>query len=140
MDQEEILNMLKKEGLKITPQRIEIVKTLLELRDQHPSLKELYEKVRKKIPTISFSTLYSTIRRLEELGLVKLFDLLGETRIELNRKPHVNLIHMDKGVIIDIVDNNLLDLLRKKLGISKDSFILLNVLVYNTHDSHDYGK
>ena len=52
----------------------------------------------------------------------------------------MNLIHMDKGVIIDIVDNNLLDLLRKKLGISKDSFILLNVLVYNTHDSHDYGK
>ena len=137
MDQDKILFMLKKEGLKITPQRIEIVKTLLELRDQHPSLKELYEKVKEKIPTISFSTLYSTIKKLEELGLIKLFDLLGETRIELNKKPHINLIHVNKGTIIDITDDKLLNLLREKLGIDKDSFILINVLIYNAHDNRD---
>ncbi len=138
MNQKEILDMLKNKGMKITPQRIEIVKTLLELRDHHPSLKELYEEVKKKVPTISFSTLYSTIKKLEELGLVKLFDLLGETRIELNKKPHVNLIYIDKGLITDVVDDNLLDLLRKKLGVGEDSFVLVNVLVYNTRNGDKY--
>ncbi len=130
MDINDMLSLLRSKGMKITPQRIEIVRTLIELKDDHPSLKQLYEEVRRRVPTISFSTLYSTIQKLEELGVVKLFDLLGETRVEVNRRPHINLIDLKKNKITDILDEDTIEFLRRRLGLRGEHFILVNVLVY----------
>ncbi len=125
-----LLKTLKSKGMKITPQRIEILRTLMELKDRHPSLNELYERVRERIPTLSFSTLYSTIRRLEELGFIKLFDLLGETRIEVNMRPHINIIELDEGVVRDLNDDELVEVIVEKLALKDKGDVLVNVLVY----------
>ena len=130
MNINDMLSLLRSRGMKVTPQRIEIIRTLIELKDDHPSLKQLYEEVRKRVPTISFSTLYSTIQKLEELGVVKLFDLLGETRVEVNKKPHINLIDLKKNKITDILDEDAIEFLKRRLGLKGERFILVNVLVY----------
>ncbi len=124
---------LRKSGLKVTPQRIEIVNSLIKLGDQHPSLNQLYNDVRKKVPTVSFSTLYNTVRRLEELGALRLFDLLGETRIEVNLDPHINLIDVGNGDIKDIFNPELIETISQKLGIeiTGEKHVLINVLMYN---------
>ncbi len=103
-----VLNRFKEENLKLTPQRIETVKVLAEIGHLHPSLKDVLREVSKRVPTISFSTLYMIIKTLEGLGLVKTFDINGETRVEINMKPHINLIFTGNGEIRDIVDSNLL--------------------------------
>ncbi len=125
---EETLEKLRKAGMKQTPQRIEVVRTLLEIGEKHPSLNQLYQEAKKRIPTLSFSTLYTTIKKLEELGLIRLFDLLGETRVEINTKPHINIIDITTGEIRDYEDEEL----TKKIEIitGRHRFILVNILVY----------
>jgi len=105
---EEIIKKLKSSGYKITPQRLEIIKILEEIGHEHPSIKEIYEIISKKIPTVSFSTLYNIIQKLEDLGIVKTFVLGKETHIEVNTKPHINLISLETGEIKDVEENQLI--------------------------------
>ncbi len=129
-DPEKLVETIKSKNMKLTPQRIEIIKKLIELKDDHPTLSQLYNSVRKSIPTLSFSTLYTTIQKLEELGMVKLFDLLGETRIEVNMNPHINIIDVEKGRIKDLEDRELVETIARRLNIDKDN-MLINIIVYN---------
>ena len=72
---DKIVNEIKKRGHKLTPQRLEIIRLLIKKGEYHPSLNEVYEEVKEKLFTVSFSTLYNTIKILEELGVIKLFNL-----------------------------------------------------------------
>ncbi len=80
MWKEEALRELRKNGYKLTPQRLKLVEMLDEKGAEHPSLGEMLIEIRKVFPTMSFSTLYSNVFILRELGLVELFSLEGETR------------------------------------------------------------
>jgi len=125
-----IMKELKKTGMKQTPQRIEVVRTLLKLKDNHPTLNQVYNDAKKRVPTLSFSTLYMIIKKLEELGVIKLFDLLGETRIEVNNKPHINIIDLCNREIHDYDDDSLVRKIVEETGLDYSSFVLINILVY----------
>ncbi len=127
-----LVEVVRKAGLRVTPQRIEIVRAIMDIGHEHPSLNELYNVVRNRLPTISFSTLYTTLKKLEEIGLIRTFDLNGETRIEVNNKPHINIINVGENSVKDIIDEEILEILKKKLGIRSDKF-LVNILIYNNH-------
>ncbi|WP_297556211.1 transcriptional repressor [Thermococcus sp.] len=124
MWKEKAIETLRKKGYKITPQRLKLLQILEEIGKTHPSLGEVHEKLRKEFPTVSFSTLYSNVITLKELGLVELFSLDGETRIEVNTRPHINII--DDKRIIDINDSEIIETIERKTG-RKVKFI--NVLV-----------
>ncbi|WP_297551053.1 transcriptional repressor [Thermococcus sp.] len=124
MWKEKAIETLRKKGYKITPQRLKLLQILEEIGKTHPSLREVHEKLRKEFPTVSFSTLYSNVITLKELGLVELFSLDGETRIEVNTRPHINII--DDKRIIDINDSEIIETIERKTG-RKVKFI--NVLV-----------
>ena len=127
------LMKLRENNLKLTPQRIETISVLARIGHRHPSLKEVLKEVSRRVPTISFSTLYTIIKTLENLNLVKTFDINGETRVEINIKPHINFIFTETGEIRDIEDPELLERLREevknKLG-SNDGYDLSLVNVY----------
>ena len=59
----------RKEGLKITHQRLEIFKELLNSHD-HPTVEKLYQRLLSKLPTISLDTVYRTLTTLEQHGLI----------------------------------------------------------------------
>ncbi|KPK25388.1 MAG: Fur family transcriptional regulator [Desulfobacterales bacterium SG8_35_2] len=59
----------KKEGLKITHQRLEIFKELLNSHD-HPTVEKLYHRLLPKLPTISIDTVYRTLTTLEKHDLI----------------------------------------------------------------------
>ncbi|MHA1839881.1 MAG: Fur family transcriptional regulator [Candidatus Ranarchaeia archaeon] len=129
---QKIVEKLKSRGYKLTPQRIEIIKIIADNAVYHPSLNAVYSVIKKKMPTVSFSTLFKTVSLLEEMGLLRLFNLAGETRIEANAHVHVNIINKKTGEITDIIDERLVDELITKIGYDRKEHknILINIILY----------
>jgi Fur family peroxide stress response transcriptional regulator len=126
-----IIQMLKNKGFKITAQRIAIINALLKLDKTHPTLTDIHREATKVAPTISFSTVYITVKTLEELGLVKLFSHKGDTVVETDIKPHINVI-LEDNKIIDIEDPEIIECIKDKLawhGIDADKFIV-NIIAW----------
>lgn len=65
-----IVGRLRKEGLKITPQRVAILK-YLDGNKAHPSVDEIHREVSRRFPSISLATVYNTLDTLERLGEVQ---------------------------------------------------------------------
>jgi Fur family peroxide stress response transcriptional regulator len=66
-----VLNQrIRQQGYRMTRQR-EIVLDELSKTREHPKADEIYQMVRKKLPHISFGTVYRNLRLLKELGLVR---------------------------------------------------------------------
>src|ERR1041385_6330997 len=55
-------------GLKLTPQRLAIVRELA-TDESHPTAQELFERLRPALPTMSFATVYNTLDALATAGL-----------------------------------------------------------------------
>ncbi|MEA2069740.1 MAG: transcriptional repressor [Asgard group archaeon] len=126
-----IINALKQQGYKITSQRIEIIKTLTSMADGHPTLNELFEEVKKTLTRISYSTLYDNLQKLESLDILRFFTLQGETHIEMNTKPHLNIVKRNTGEIIDVNDPILVKDILGRLNVNAENykFTLVNVLL-----------
>lgn len=71
--------LCKEKGLRITPQRIEIYKQLIST-NEHPSTENLYEKVRKTYPNISFDTVNRTLLTLSRIGAASVVEGSGDVR------------------------------------------------------------
>ena len=71
--------LCRKTGLRVTPQRIEIYKQLINT-DEHPSAETLYEKVRKTFPSISFDTVNRTLLTLNDMGVAFIVEGSGDVR------------------------------------------------------------
>jgi Fur family peroxide stress response transcriptional regulator len=91
----------KKEGLKITHQRLEVFKELLNSKD-HPSVETLYRRLLRKLPTISLDTIYRTLTTLELHGLVtRVQTLESQARFEGRIDNHHHVICKKCGKITD---------------------------------------
>ena len=54
---------------KLTPQREAVLHVIRE-RDDHPTANEIFEAARLRLPSISYATVYNSLRYLKEAGLV----------------------------------------------------------------------
>jgi len=128
----EAITKVRDKGYKITPQRLEIIRTLVKGKLLHPTLDEILSLVRKKVETVSFSTLYSTVLLLKELGIVEVFEFGGKIRVETRTTPHINIIKASTGEVVDLHDDELIKEIMDRLkshGISAER-MLINVIVY----------
>ena len=126
---EELVNSLREEGFRITPQRIAIVEYLLKTND-HPSAEHIHKIVQKKYPMVSLSTVYKTLDLLREKKLVNEIKVEGEARFDAHTDEHINLICMNCGKIEDIDEDSLKEIQTKvarksKYMILKSNFELL---------------
>ena len=105
-------------GLKLTGQRRTIAKVLTEA-DDHPSANELFQRCTAVDPKISLSTLYRTLRILEEARIIQSHDFgEGYARFEVAKEePHDHLIDLVSG---DVHEFNHPDLERLKQFIAKE--------------------
>lgn len=122
---------LRQKGLRLTPQRIELLKVLEEKGSQHPSFSEVYHEVRERLPTMSQSTILKNMTVFEELGIVQSFSFKGEKHYELNPSLHVNFVD-SKGKIVDIESEEiegllkqLIILIRKQTGDSIEKLLVM---------------
>jgi Fur family peroxide stress response transcriptional regulator len=107
----QILVKLKGKGHRITPQRLAILRMLVESHG-HPSVDDIYEKVKVNFPTTSLATVYKTVSVLKELGeLLELEFSTGHNRYDGNKPyPHPHLICVKCKGIIDPDLSNLADM------------------------------
>ncbi|RPH93117.1 transcriptional repressor [candidate division KSB1 bacterium] len=79
-------------GLKVTPQRLEIFRDLLE-SEGHPSVEEIYERIHTRMPTVSLDTVYRTLATLNEAGVISRVAVLDDhSRFEVNPERHHHFI------------------------------------------------
>ena len=89
---EEFKKICESFGIKLTYQRLEIYRILLEAKD-HPSAEDIFSRVQKKVPTISLDTVYRALATFEKFGLVRKFYSLDEkARFDPNVSPHFHLV------------------------------------------------
>jgi Fur family transcriptional regulator, peroxide stress response regulator len=89
---ENLSNRLKEQHISVTPQRLEILKTIVSRYD-HPSADNIYQEVRKNLPMISFNTVYKTLETFCQLGLIIKVNPLHEVaRYDGNTSPHTHMI------------------------------------------------
>jgi Fur family peroxide stress response transcriptional regulator len=97
-----VIEKLKKQGYRITPQRIAILKIFTESED-HPSVEQVYERVKIDFPMTSLATVYKTVLLLKEEGeVLELGFANGSSRYDGNKPyPHAHLICVKCQKIVD---------------------------------------
>lgn len=97
-----LLGRLKAKGLRLTPQRIAIVRELVS-RCDHPTVEQLHTAILAAFPTTSLATVYKTIHLLKEQGeVLELgFGELGSRYDGRRPEPHPHLICTRCGAISD---------------------------------------
>jgi Fur family peroxide stress response transcriptional regulator len=68
-----------KAGLKITPQRTAVYKSLIRT-DAHPTAEDVFWEVRKEMPNISLDTVNRTLLTLAEIGAAFVVEGTGQPR------------------------------------------------------------
>lgn len=93
---------LKSSGLKMTPQRLAVLKLLAE-SEGHPSADDIRARLQKKFPGISQATVYRTIQLAKSLGEAYEIAFAGSGSRYDGRKPHSHphLVCLDCGRIVD---------------------------------------
>lgn len=98
---------LRDAGLRLTHQRLEIVRVLA-ADDTHPDVETVYEAVRPRVPTISLDTVYRTLATLSDRGLIARVQFLpGPARYDANRARHHHFVCTRCGLVRDIRDRGL---------------------------------
>lgn len=97
-----MLARVRASGLKLTPQRMAIVRELA-ADPTHPTAQELYERLREALPTMSFATVYNTLDALAEAGLCEALSLSpGASRFDPNMEPHHHAVCDRCGLVRDV--------------------------------------
>lgn len=74
----------------------------------HPSPEDIYEGVRREIPSISLATVYKNIRTFLDRGLLREVSFHhGSLRVEPNHKPHHHLVCVRCKTITDLDEDKL---------------------------------
>jgi Fe2+ or Zn2+ uptake regulation protein len=91
-EQVDFRELCRRHGLTVTHQRAVIYDSLMSFSG-HPSPEEVYERVRKLIPSISVATVYKTLHTFIESGMLRELSLHhGSLRIDTKQDPHHHLV------------------------------------------------
>ena len=83
-------------------QRSQILENLKRRKD-HPSARTLYDALKKKIPSLSRTTVYNALSTLERVGAVSCVNMPGqETRYECSDVQHCHFLCSSCGRLIDL--------------------------------------
>jgi Fur family transcriptional regulator, peroxide stress response regulator len=100
---EKLFDKFRQNGLRITPQR-RVILELLASDDSHPTVDDVYQRVREVMPDVSRTTVYNTFHGLIELGeLAPVRDLSeGGQRYDTNGDVHHHLYCVECYQLLDI--------------------------------------
>ena len=98
--QEHLVARLKPLGIRLTPQRLAIAEVVVNSAD-HPTVREIFERVRDFFPYVTLATVYSTLGLLEQAGIVRELPFQKQSRYDANLSPHANLVCLGCGAVVD---------------------------------------
>ncbi|WP_338472158.1 Fur family transcriptional regulator [Niallia sp. XMNu-256] len=98
---EKIIEILKKENIRITPQRLEMI-SILKGTKEHFTAEDIYQKLIKQFPSVSIATVYNNLKLFVKLGLVNELQFgEGLSKFEWIDKEHYHIICTSCGEIED---------------------------------------
>ena len=111
---DEIADLLRDAGMKVTQQRRAIISSLVESHD-HPSAEEVFARARALDDSVSFATVYRTLAVLAEAGLVHRIAMDdGPARFEMAPETdHDHLVDVENGEVLELASDELTALRRK---------------------------
>ena len=87
-----IPELLRENGLKVTPQRMAIY-TMLNNTNSHPSAEEIYKTLLPENPTISLATVYKTLDCFKNSGLIQELSVgNGRSNYDADISPHQHIV------------------------------------------------
>jgi Fur family peroxide stress response transcriptional regulator len=98
--QEQLVAKLRPLGVRLTPQRLAIAEVVVNSAD-HPTVREIFERVRDFFPYVTLATVYSTLALLEQAGIVRELPFQKLSRYDANLSPHANLVCLGCGSVVD---------------------------------------
>ncbi|MBA4392893.1 MAG: transcriptional repressor [Desulfobacca sp.] len=111
---ERILSKLKEKNFRLTSQRLALLK-ILAGDDSHPTVAQVFEKVKKAFPTTSLATVYKTIILMKEMNeVLELGFPDGSNRYDGKKPfPHPHMICTRCKKIVDPELDSLRDLYKE---------------------------
>jgi len=101
METEQLIIKLRESDVKVTPQRLAICEIILSSKE-HPTVDQIYERVREKHPTISLATVYQTLHLLSQIGMLQELGFSNcVSRYDPDTSPHINIVCPKCGKIQD---------------------------------------
>jgi Fur family peroxide stress response transcriptional regulator len=92
---------LRDHGLQVTYQRLAIYQALYFTRE-HPSAEAIYQQVKKRFPMISLGTVYKTLEKFYEVGLIQKVSPITEVaRYDAVTGPHHHMVCLECQSIQD---------------------------------------
>lgn len=115
-----IIELLRAKDYKLTPQREQILRVLLENKEKHLSAEDIYNLVKKKWPDMGLATVYRTLELFVENEIIHSVDFGdGRKRYEYGEQEeghrHHHAICLKCNKIIEINDD-LLDELENRVS------------------------
>jgi Fur family peroxide stress response transcriptional regulator len=93
--------VLRKSGLKMTHQRLEILREVFQAGN-HPDAETVFRGVRERVPTVSLDTVYRTLWMLLDHGLISALGPSRErVRFDANTQSHHHFVCRQCGMICD---------------------------------------
>lgn len=125
------------DGLRMTKQRKEIYRILLEHRD-HPTANEVFMRAKEHLPSISLATVYNCLEALVQHRIIRQVNFERESsRYCPNLREHVHFHDAESGTIHDIdfkPGYQLADILNLPEGMKVEDFeITLRGKISNIH-------
>lgn len=121
-----LINFIKDHGLKVTPQRVAMIKTIK--ANGHINIDDLYKNIKDEFPAISLATLYKNIIQFIEKGLIREIAIPNhKTQYELKYSEHAHFICKKCNLVRDLKFGDEVEL---KLNISIENIENISINIY----------
>ena len=115
MTPELIAKTLKELDLKVTPQRVVVLKTIADNKS-HPTAEEIHKAVIKNQPNVAVGTVYNILETFVNNGIVEKISSKGDKmRYDLVSETHHHLVSKNSDLIQDYYDDELTGIIGRYL-------------------------
>jgi len=104
MNRVKLEQAIRGRGIRVTAQRVGILAALSEVSG-HPSAQQVHERASVDLPGLNMATVYRTLYRMQEVGLVDLFSTAtGVQRFAYRdpENPHAHLVCSQCGAVLEL--------------------------------------
>lgn len=104
MDIKKVTEILRENGLKVTPQRLAVYE-VLESDNDHPNAEAIYDKLHHRYPTMSLATVYKSLEVMVKIGLIKQINVGEDSfRYDARSVNHSHVRCVSCGAVNDVFD------------------------------------